>query len=144
MFRTDLFNEFFASEQAYFPRCKAIPLMQWMRKWNFQCLNLHSASFVTNRSRPIVNTSASLTVYPTMINPEEKNCLVTSGNTSIPVSWWVLSLSQNSASSDSGFLGICLTQLQKMEFPISPTCINTPDLAGNSDKEYPFHQQSRY
>uniref|UniRef100_A0A7N8WW96 Integrin, alpha 5 (fibronectin receptor, alpha polypeptide) n=1 Tax=Mastacembelus armatus TaxID=205130 RepID=A0A7N8WW96_9TELE len=32
-------------------------------------------------SRPIVNTSASLTVYPTMINPEEKNCMVTSGNT---------------------------------------------------------------
>uniref|UniRef100_A0A7N8Y664 Integrin, alpha 5 (fibronectin receptor, alpha polypeptide) n=1 Tax=Mastacembelus armatus TaxID=205130 RepID=A0A7N8Y664_9TELE len=28
-------------------------------------------------SRPIVNTSASLTVYPTMINPEEKNCMVT-------------------------------------------------------------------
>uniref|UniRef100_A0A8C8CLE4 Integrin alpha-2 domain-containing protein n=1 Tax=Oncorhynchus tshawytscha TaxID=74940 RepID=A0A8C8CLE4_ONCTS len=28
------------------------------------------------RSRPIVNTSASLTVYPTMINPEEKVCHV--------------------------------------------------------------------
>ncbi|XP_026187181.1 integrin alpha-5 [Mastacembelus armatus] len=41
---------------------------------------------VLYRSRPIVNTSASLTVYPTMINPEEKNCMVTSGNTSIPVS----------------------------------------------------------
>ncbi|XP_018536647.1 integrin alpha-5 [Lates calcarifer] len=41
---------------------------------------------VLYRSRPIVNTSVSLTVYPTMINPEEKNCMVTSGNTSIPVS----------------------------------------------------------
>ncbi|XP_068996733.1 integrin alpha-5 [Embiotoca jacksoni] len=41
---------------------------------------------VLYRSRPIVNTSASLTVYPTMINPEEKNCMVTSGNSSIPVS----------------------------------------------------------
>lgn len=42
---------------------------------------------ITHRSRPIVNTSASLTVYPTMINPEEKNCVLTSGNTSTPVSW---------------------------------------------------------
>ncbi|XP_041801853.1 integrin alpha-5 [Chelmon rostratus] len=41
---------------------------------------------VLYRSRPIVNTSASLTVYPTMINPEEKNCIVTNGNTSVPVS----------------------------------------------------------
>ncbi|XP_029520880.1 integrin alpha-5-like [Oncorhynchus nerka] len=38
------------------------------------------------RSRPIVNTSASLTVYPTMINPEEKSCSVNNGNTTIPVS----------------------------------------------------------
>ncbi|KAA8591316.1 hypothetical protein FQN60_002259 [Etheostoma spectabile] len=38
------------------------------------------------QSRPIVNTSASLTVYPTMINPEEKNCIITNGNTSISVS----------------------------------------------------------
>uniref|UniRef100_A0AAX7UNE8 Integrin alpha-2 domain-containing protein n=1 Tax=Astatotilapia calliptera TaxID=8154 RepID=A0AAX7UNE8_ASTCA len=37
------------------------------------------------RSRPIVNTSASLTVSPTMINPEEKNCILTTGNSSIPV-----------------------------------------------------------
>lgn len=36
-----------------------------------------------------MNTTASLTVYPTMINPEEKNCMVSSGNSSIPVSWWV-------------------------------------------------------
>lgn len=43
--------------------------------------------FMLDRSRPIVNTSASLTVYPTMINPEEKNCLITSENASIPVSW---------------------------------------------------------
>ncbi|KAJ4919224.1 hypothetical protein JOQ06_022608, partial [Pogonophryne albipinna] len=41
---------------------------------------------VLYRSRPIVNTSASLTVSPTMINPEEKNCIVTSGNSSVPVS----------------------------------------------------------
>ncbi|KAL1020694.1 hypothetical protein UPYG_G00003440 [Umbra pygmaea] len=38
------------------------------------------------RSRPIVNTSASLTVYPTMINPEEKTCTITNGNTTVPVS----------------------------------------------------------
>ncbi|XP_024148289.1 integrin alpha-5 isoform X2 [Oryzias melastigma] len=41
---------------------------------------------VLYRARPIVNTTASLTVYPTMINPEEKNCMVSSGNSSIPVS----------------------------------------------------------
>lgn len=41
---------------------------------------------VLYRSRPIVNTSASLTVHPGMINPEEKNCVITDGNTSIPVS----------------------------------------------------------
>uniref|UniRef100_A0A8C7MQ40 Integrin, alpha 5 (fibronectin receptor, alpha polypeptide) n=1 Tax=Oncorhynchus kisutch TaxID=8019 RepID=A0A8C7MQ40_ONCKI len=41
---------------------------------------------VLYRSRPIVNTSASLTVYPTMINPEEKSCSVNNGNTTIPVS----------------------------------------------------------
>ncbi|KAM9343737.1 integrin alpha-5 [Pholidichthys leucotaenia] len=41
---------------------------------------------VLYRSRPIVNTSASLAVYPTMINPEEKNCVIASGNSSIPVS----------------------------------------------------------
>ncbi|XP_067096941.1 integrin alpha-5 [Osmerus mordax] len=38
------------------------------------------------RSRPIVNTSASLIVSPTMINPEEKNCIVQSDNTSMSVS----------------------------------------------------------
>uniref|UniRef100_A0A673WLH2 Integrin, alpha 5 (fibronectin receptor, alpha polypeptide) n=1 Tax=Salmo trutta TaxID=8032 RepID=A0A673WLH2_SALTR len=38
------------------------------------------------RSRPIVSTSASLTIYPTMINPEEKSCSVNNGNTTIPVS----------------------------------------------------------
>ncbi|KAG7221701.1 hypothetical protein INR49_000068 [Caranx melampygus] len=38
------------------------------------------------RSRPIVSTAAFLTINPTMINPEEKNCIVTSGNASIPVS----------------------------------------------------------
>ncbi|XP_051915368.1 integrin alpha-5 [Hippocampus zosterae] len=41
---------------------------------------------VLYRSRPIVNTTASLTIYPTMINPEEKNCMTTNGNTSISVS----------------------------------------------------------
>lgn len=38
------------------------------------------------RSRPIVNTTASMSVSPTMINPEEKNCMLTSGNSSTPVS----------------------------------------------------------
>ncbi|CAJ1084563.1 integrin alpha-5 [Xyrichtys novacula] len=41
---------------------------------------------VLYRSRPIVNTSASLKVYPTMINPDEKNCMISNGNNSIPVS----------------------------------------------------------
>ncbi|MED6241984.1 hypothetical protein ATANTOWER_031474, partial [Ataeniobius toweri] len=41
---------------------------------------------VLYRSRPIVTTSASLVVSPTMINPEEKTCLITNGNSSIPVS----------------------------------------------------------
>uniref|UniRef100_A0A673CRU0 Integrin, alpha 5 (fibronectin receptor, alpha polypeptide) n=1 Tax=Sphaeramia orbicularis TaxID=375764 RepID=A0A673CRU0_9TELE len=31
------------------------------------------------------NTSASLTVSPGMINPEEKNCMIVNGNTSLPV-----------------------------------------------------------
>ncbi|KAM6977225.1 integrin alpha-5 [Aplochiton taeniatus] len=41
---------------------------------------------VLYRSRPVVDTRASLTVYPTMINPEEKNCVITNGNRTIPVS----------------------------------------------------------
>uniref|UniRef100_A0A8C9VYB3 Integrin, alpha 5 (fibronectin receptor, alpha polypeptide) n=1 Tax=Scleropages formosus TaxID=113540 RepID=A0A8C9VYB3_SCLFO len=32
------------------------------------------------RARPIVHARATLTVYPSMINPEEKNCLLTNGN----------------------------------------------------------------
>uniref|UniRef100_A0A9J8BH39 Integrin, alpha 5 (fibronectin receptor, alpha polypeptide) n=1 Tax=Cyprinus carpio carpio TaxID=630221 RepID=A0A9J8BH39_CYPCA len=35
---------------------------------------------VLYRSRPIVNTSATLTVSPTMINPEEKVCTISRGN----------------------------------------------------------------
>ncbi|XP_056113865.1 integrin alpha-5 [Rhinichthys klamathensis goyatoka] len=38
------------------------------------------------RSRPIVNTSATLTVYPTMINPEEKVCPISRGNETLYVS----------------------------------------------------------
>lgn len=41
---------------------------------------------VLYRSRPIVNTTAFLTVHPGMINPEEKNCVISNGNASIPVS----------------------------------------------------------
>lgn len=41
---------------------------------------------VLYRSRPIVNTSATLSVYPTMINPEEKACAISSGNQTIHVS----------------------------------------------------------
>ncbi|KAL0977867.1 hypothetical protein UPYG_G00162380 [Umbra pygmaea] len=41
---------------------------------------------VLYRSRPIVNASASLTIQPTMINPEEKTCLVSDGNETVPVS----------------------------------------------------------
>ncbi|XP_043081037.1 integrin alpha-5 [Puntigrus tetrazona] len=41
---------------------------------------------VLYRSRPIVNTSATLTVYPTMINPEEKVCTISRGNETLQVS----------------------------------------------------------
>lgn len=41
---------------------------------------------VLYRSRPIVNTSATLSVYPTMINPEERACAISSGNQTIHVS----------------------------------------------------------
>uniref|UniRef100_A0AAY4ECZ1 Integrin alpha-2 domain-containing protein n=1 Tax=Denticeps clupeoides TaxID=299321 RepID=A0AAY4ECZ1_9TELE len=37
-------------------------------------------------SRPIVNASAFLTVQPTMINPEEKNCIVVNENGTVPSS----------------------------------------------------------
>uniref|UniRef100_A0A8C5H2G0 Integrin alpha-5-like n=1 Tax=Gouania willdenowi TaxID=441366 RepID=A0A8C5H2G0_GOUWI len=40
---------------------------------------------VLYRSRPIVNATASLTVYPTMINPDEKNCFITNGNANFQV-----------------------------------------------------------
>ncbi|XP_035245082.1 integrin alpha-5-like [Anguilla anguilla] len=35
---------------------------------------------VLYRARPIVNASATLLVYPSMINPEEKTCMVSTGN----------------------------------------------------------------
>uniref|UniRef100_A0A671S3J8 Integrin alpha-5-like n=1 Tax=Sinocyclocheilus anshuiensis TaxID=1608454 RepID=A0A671S3J8_9TELE len=41
---------------------------------------------VLYRSRPIVNTSATLTVNPTMINPEEKVCTISRGNEILHVS----------------------------------------------------------
>ncbi|XP_048873076.1 integrin alpha-5 [Brienomyrus brachyistius] len=41
---------------------------------------------VLYRARPIVKTSASLTVSPTMINPEEKSCDLTNGNETIHLS----------------------------------------------------------
>ncbi|XP_041946476.1 integrin alpha-5-like [Alosa sapidissima] len=41
---------------------------------------------VLYRARPIVNASATLVVQPTMINPEEKNCIVTNENGTIPSS----------------------------------------------------------
>ncbi|XP_051961269.1 integrin alpha-5-like [Xyrauchen texanus] len=44
------------------------------------------------RSRPIVNTSATLSVYPTMINPEEKVCTINQGNETMHVSCVNLSL----------------------------------------------------
>ncbi|XP_071776208.2 integrin alpha-5-like [Centroberyx gerrardi] len=41
---------------------------------------------VLYRARPIVNASASLTVQPTMFNPEEKTCEVSNGNETMAVS----------------------------------------------------------
>ncbi|XP_026092705.1 integrin alpha-5-like [Carassius auratus] len=41
---------------------------------------------VLYRSRPIVNTSATLTISPTMINPEEKVCTISRGNETLHVS----------------------------------------------------------
>ena len=48
--------------------------------------------FVFIRARPIVNTSASLTVLPHMFNPEEKTCQVFDGNHTIATSWYRPSL----------------------------------------------------
>uniref|UniRef100_A0A8C9WMQ3 Integrin, alpha 5 (fibronectin receptor, alpha polypeptide) n=1 Tax=Scleropages formosus TaxID=113540 RepID=A0A8C9WMQ3_SCLFO len=48
-------------------------------------------SAVLYRARPIVHARATLTVYPSMINPEEKNCLLTNGNESTFVSCSFLS-----------------------------------------------------
>uniref|UniRef100_A0A8C5FBH8 Integrin alpha-5-like n=1 Tax=Gadus morhua TaxID=8049 RepID=A0A8C5FBH8_GADMO len=47
---------------------------------------------VLYRARPIVNTSASLTVLPHMFNPEEKTCQVFDGNHTIATSWYRPSL----------------------------------------------------
>ncbi|KAJ8260157.1 hypothetical protein GJAV_G00177730 [Gymnothorax javanicus] len=41
---------------------------------------------VLYRARPIVNASASFVVNPSMINPEEKGCSLSTGNVSVPVS----------------------------------------------------------
>ncbi|XP_063071491.1 integrin alpha-5-like isoform X1 [Engraulis encrasicolus] len=41
---------------------------------------------VLYRARPIVNTTATLTIHPTMINPEERNCIVTNENGTSPAS----------------------------------------------------------
>uniref|UniRef100_A0A3B4APH2 Uncharacterized protein n=1 Tax=Periophthalmus magnuspinnatus TaxID=409849 RepID=A0A3B4APH2_9GOBI len=41
---------------------------------------------VLYRARPIVNTNTTLIVHPTMFNPEEKACVLTSGDKSVPVS----------------------------------------------------------
>ncbi|XP_065141466.1 integrin alpha-5 [Paramisgurnus dabryanus] len=43
-------------------------------------------SAILYRSRPIVNTSATLSVYPAMINPEEKLCTITHGTETLHVS----------------------------------------------------------
>lgn len=43
------------------------------------------------RARPIVRASASLTVQPTMFNPEERTCEVSDGNDTNAVSWYGLS-----------------------------------------------------
>lgn len=40
------------------------------------------------RARPIVSTSASLTVQPTMFNQEEKTCDLFTGSETIAVSWY--------------------------------------------------------
>ncbi|KAJ7999621.1 hypothetical protein DPEC_G00196300 [Dallia pectoralis] len=63
---------------------------------------------VLYRARPIVNASASLTVHPTMINPEEKNCLVSNGNVTVSVSCvnlsFCLSANGKHLPADLGFL----------------------------------------
>uniref|UniRef100_A0A6Q2WQE2 Integrin alpha-2 domain-containing protein n=1 Tax=Esox lucius TaxID=8010 RepID=A0A6Q2WQE2_ESOLU len=63
---------------------------------------------VLYRARPIVNASASLTVQPTMINPEEKSCLVSNGNETISVSCvnlsFCLSANGKHLPADLGFL----------------------------------------
>uniref|UniRef100_A0A8C3ACT6 Integrin subunit alpha 5 n=1 Tax=Cyclopterus lumpus TaxID=8103 RepID=A0A8C3ACT6_CYCLU len=43
---------------------------------------------VLYRARPIVSTSASLTVQPTMFNQEEKTCELVTANETVSVSWY--------------------------------------------------------
>uniref|UniRef100_A0A4W5P2B3 Integrin subunit alpha 5 n=1 Tax=Hucho hucho TaxID=62062 RepID=A0A4W5P2B3_9TELE len=63
---------------------------------------------VLYRARPIVNASASLTLQPTMINPEEKSCTVSNGNETISVSCvnlsFCLSASGKHLPADLGFV----------------------------------------
>lgn len=82
-----------------------------------------------------------------MINPEEKNCIVTSGNSSIPVSWWVLfwlvpdrqaPLPLTQAAVRSILNLLCV---KKMGFPVSAVRISTPILTGSPDKKYPLHRR---
>ncbi|AWP10178.1 putative integrin alpha-5-like [Scophthalmus maximus] len=70
---------------------------------------------VLYRSRPIVNASASLTVYPTMINPEEKSCMVTSGNTSVPVS--CLRFQRRGEETDDGCLLLNMVDTVLIDIP---------------------------
>lgn len=52
-----------------------------------------TSCFLLFRSRPIVNTSATLSVYPTIINPEEKLCTINQGTETQHVSWYVFHFS---------------------------------------------------
>lgn len=48
-----------------------------------------SVFYFETRARPIVNATGSLTVQPTMLNPEEKTCELHKGEESVAVSWYV-------------------------------------------------------
>lgn len=45
--------------------------------------------YFETRAKPIVNASASLTVQPTMLNPEEKTCELHTVEESVAVPWYV-------------------------------------------------------
>uniref|UniRef100_A0A8C7JEM4 Integrin subunit alpha 5 n=1 Tax=Oncorhynchus kisutch TaxID=8019 RepID=A0A8C7JEM4_ONCKI len=70
---------------------------------------------VLYRARPIVNASASLTVQPTMINSEEKSCMVSNGNKTISVVNLSFCLSANGKHLPADLVFMVEVQLDHLE-----------------------------